>query len=62
MTLPLVKSPCIGICKLVAKDQAEICSGCQRTVDEIIAWPTMTNAQRQQVLDRIKHNSVNPLK
>ena len=32
-----VRSPCVSICAL---DDADICTGCQRTVAEITGWST----------------------
>lgn len=42
-----VASPCVSICAL---DEQDICTGCQRTVDEIIRWSRMDNAERRAVL------------
>ena len=42
-----VASPCVSICAL---DDNDICTGCQRTVDEITRWSRMDNAERQLVL------------
>jgi uncharacterized protein len=42
-----VKSPCVSICCL---DDADICLGCQRTVEEITGWSRMDNPQRRVVL------------
>lgn len=44
-----VRSPCVSICAL---DEADICVGCQRTVDEIARWGRMTNDERRAVLTR----------
>ncbi|HLD64535.1 MAG TPA: DUF1289 domain-containing protein [Pseudomonas sp.] len=44
-----VASPCVQICAL---DEADICIGCQRTVDEITRWSRMDNGERRQVLAR----------
>lgn len=44
-----VKSPCVSICAL---DEQDICTGCQRTADEITRWGRMDNAERRQVLAR----------
>lgn len=43
-------SPCIGNCML---DEYGYCSGCRRSMAEILAWPDMTDQQRREVLDRI---------
>lgn len=42
-----VASPCVNICAL---DDDDVCTGCQRTVAEIIRWSRMTNAERRDVL------------
>ena len=42
-----VASPCVTICAL---DEQDICTGCQRTVDEITRWSRMDNAERRAVL------------
>ncbi|WP_155517391.1 DUF1289 domain-containing protein, partial [Pseudomonas amygdali] len=35
-----VRSPCVSICAL---DEQDICTGCQRTVNEITRWSRMSN-------------------
>ncbi|MHC5787288.1 DUF1289 domain-containing protein [Pseudomonas idahonensis] len=42
-----VASPCVSICAL---DEQDICTGCQRTVDEITRWSHMDNSERRAVL------------
>ncbi|MCJ0974905.1 DUF1289 domain-containing protein [Pseudomonas sp. PS1] len=42
-------SPCVSICAL---DEDDICTGCQRTVEEIRRWRSMDNDERRQVLLR----------
>jgi len=42
-----VRSPCVSICAL---DEADICTGCQRTVSEITLWSRMSNEERRVVL------------
>ncbi|MFK8329170.1 DUF1289 domain-containing protein [Pseudomonas sp. BJa5] len=42
-----VASPCVHICAL---DEADICTGCQRSAQEITRWGRMDNAERRQVL------------
>ncbi|MGH8486740.1 MAG: DUF1289 domain-containing protein [Pseudomonas sp.] len=42
-----VASPCVQICAL---DEADICTGCQRTAMEITRWGRMDNTERRQVL------------
>jgi len=44
-----VASPCTGICALVM----DVCRGCQRTRDEIASWSSLSNGEKQQIIDRI---------
>ena len=42
-----VPSPCIGICKM---DEArQFCIGCLRTLDELVAWRTLADADKRAV-------------
>ncbi len=43
-----VRSPCVNICAL---DEADVCTGCQRTVEEITRWSRMSNDERRTVLE-----------
>jgi predicted Fe-S protein YdhL (DUF1289 family) len=45
----LVTNPCISICKVVDG----VCTGCNRTKDEIRGWNKMTTDQRSEVIIRI---------
>ncbi|PCC97965.1 DUF1289 domain-containing protein [Halopseudomonas pelagia] len=47
MQQPAVKSPCIGVCAL---DEQNLCTGCQRSGEEITLWGRMSDAQRREVL------------
>jgi predicted Fe-S protein YdhL (DUF1289 family) len=42
-------SPCIGVCAL---DDAQVCQGCGRTVEEIAAWPGASPAEREAIRRR----------
>jgi predicted Fe-S protein YdhL (DUF1289 family) len=42
-----VASPCVSICAL---DENDLCTGCQRSIDEITRWGRMTNDERRDVL------------
>ena len=42
-----VTSPCISVCKM--SDARGLCIGCMRTIDEIAAWSTMSDAARLAV-------------
>ena len=44
-------SPCADVCIL---DEYGYCSGCHRTMDEVMAWPRMNDAQRRQVLINVE--------
>jgi len=43
-----IPSPCVGICIV---DDARVCIGCRRSLDEIAAWSTATNEQKRRMLD-----------
>lgn len=43
-------SPCTQVCTL---DDRNICLGCRRTLDEIIAWSRMTPAEQRAVIERL---------
>ncbi|MBL4584422.1 MAG: DUF1289 domain-containing protein [Pseudomonadales bacterium] len=42
-----VASPCVSICAL---DENDVCIGCHRCADEIVAWGKMDNQQRRDTL------------
>ncbi|KQQ32754.1 Fe-S oxidoreductase [Duganella sp. Leaf126] len=42
-----VPSPCVSLCKMDAERQ--YCTGCLRTLDEIMAWSTADEAYKQAV-------------
>ena len=44
-----VESPCIGLCEL--KDN--ICIGCNRTVEQITNWETMSDEQKEKVINAL---------
>ena len=48
MTIP---SPCINVCRM---DQATgLCSGCFRTLDEIVRWSRASDDEKLQVLSAV---------
>ncbi|HET6518450.1 MAG TPA: DUF1289 domain-containing protein [Geminicoccaceae bacterium] len=47
----MVRSPCIGVCTL--DERTGTCTGCLRTLDEIAAWPTLSDDARRAVLARL---------
>ncbi len=44
-----MKTPCIAACK----NNQGICSGCHRTMSEIIEWRNYSDEQRQSVIDKV---------
>jgi len=42
-----VSTPCVGVCRLDARG---ICVGCGRTIEQIVAWKGMAEAERQQIM------------
>jgi hypothetical protein len=49
----VVKSPCINQCSL--NPATGICTGCFRTIDEIVAWAAMSNEQRIAVIKQLAY-------
>ena len=45
-----IPSPCVNICYL---DDKDICQGCYRSSEEIIAWMRLDNDGRRQVLANV---------
>ncbi|AGN11289.1 DUF1289 domain-containing protein [Simiduia agarivorans] len=48
----VVKSPCISVCAL---NDDDVCIGCMRTVEEITGWRSMTERERAEVMERVRH-------
>ncbi|MDR6852088.1 putative Fe-S protein YdhL (DUF1289 family) [Sphingomonas sp. BE123] len=48
--VPAVASPCVGICRIGADD---VCTGCSRTLDEIVEWSMASDERRRAILERI---------
>lgn len=46
-----VASPCVGLCAL--DDHRQYCLGCQRHLDEIRGWRSMSDNQKLEVLQAI---------
>ncbi|WP_445223302.1 DUF1289 domain-containing protein [Burkholderia sp. Ac-20379] len=47
-----VASPCVGVCRVDA--QANWCTGCRRTLDEIAAWRDLDADGKRAVLARVE--------
>jgi len=43
-----VKSPCVKVCQM--DPRRNLCLGCCRTLDEIMRWSGMSDAERDQVM------------
>lgn len=43
-----VRSPCVSICVL---DEQDICTGCQRTGQEITRWSRISDAEKLDILN-----------
>lgn len=46
-----VLSPCVGVCQL--DPETGYCIGCQRTGDEIMAWPSASDGERRRILEQV---------
>lgn len=46
-----IESPCVKIC--VVHPEARICTGCNRTIEEIAGWGRMSNEQRAAVMEEL---------
>ncbi len=50
MSTQEIISPCIGICSM---NDAGLCAGCYRSIDEIREWWDMGHAQRESVMNTL---------
>ena len=41
-------TPCINICAM--EEDTGLCAGCWRTLDEIMAWPGLSRAERRRIM------------
>ncbi|MBF91506.1 MAG: DUF1289 domain-containing protein [Rickettsiales bacterium] len=49
----LVKSPCIGICKIDQKKK--ICVGCLRTLEQIENWSQYCDKKKLEIINCLKY-------
>ena len=56
--VPPVPSPCTNVCRMDAA--SGLCLGCQRTIDEIVAWSTMPDPAKRAVWALIEQRRVLP--
>ena len=47
----MIESPCNKVC--VMNEATGLCRGCYRTLDEIACWGAMTDAEREEVLEKL---------
>ena len=45
-----VSSPCVGLCKMQDYGAQQLCSGCMRTLDEIMLWRSMAEDERERIM------------
>jgi len=50
-----IQSPCVRIC--VVHPTARICTGCNRSIDEIRDWSRMTSEQRRVIMEELPSRS-----
>ena len=50
-----VDSPCIKIC--IIHPQANICTGCFRSIDEISSWSNMSESERKGIIKELPNRS-----
>lgn len=53
----LATSPCIHLC--VMDDASGLCRGCGRTMDEIAAWSSLSEAERHAVMATLEQRRRN---
>lgn len=49
MTVP---SPCVDICMIAPG--TGLCEGCARTIEEITAWPKLSDAEKQAIVEKVE--------
>ena len=60
----MIKSPCVKVCKIDIK--SDLCSGCNRTMEEIKDWFKFEDKKKRKILSKIserrelflKHKSI----
>ncbi|WP_164839495.1 MULTISPECIES: DUF1289 domain-containing protein [Shewanella] len=50
-----IASPCVRQCCLDAQD---VCLGCHRSLDEILAWHSMNEQQKSALLEILQQRSI----
>ena len=53
-----IDSPCMQIC--VVHPETRLCTGCNRSIDEIAKWSTMTPATRASIMAELPNRQAVP--
>ena len=53
-----IESPCIQVC--VVHPETRMCVGCNRTIDEIGSWSTMTSEARATIMAALPSREAQP--
>ncbi len=51
-----ISSPCVGVCEM--DPESGLCRGCLRNGAEIAVWRDAQDAERQEILQRIKSRRI----
>jgi predicted Fe-S protein YdhL (DUF1289 family) len=47
----MIQSPCIDVCMI--DPRTSLCGGCGRSLDEVAAWSTLSDAERATVMQAL---------
>ena len=50
----MTASPCVSVCRL--DPDTQLCIGCGRTIAEIAAWPSLSEAERKTIMRRLEES------
>jgi hypothetical protein len=50
-----IDSPCVNIC--IIHPQAKICTGCNRTIEEISNWSNKSTLERTEIIKELPNRS-----
>ena len=56
--MPPVPSPCINVCRMNSANG--LCTGCLRTIDEIVAWSSLPDDAKRNVWQLIAQRRASP--
>jgi predicted Fe-S protein YdhL (DUF1289 family) len=46
----MVDSPCTGYCRT----ENGVCQGCGRTIDEIMVWQSLSDEEKEEIIERVE--------